>query len=70
MFDIAKKIRKPKTAAIVILAVFTLGSSQIMKIREHEQGVLEIKPFDPHIKQFSCQMEATKVPPIDAQADD
>lgn len=30
----------------------------------------ELLPFDPHIASFECQTEASKVPPIDAQADD
>ena len=30
----------------------------------------ELPPFDPHIASFECQTEASKVPPIDAQADD
>jgi len=30
----------------------------------------ELPPFDPHISSFECQTEASKVPPIDAQADD
>lgn len=29
-----------------------------------------LAPFDPHITSFECQTELTKVPPIDAQADD
>ena len=29
-----------------------------------------LAPFDPHIASFECQTEATKVPPIDAQAED
>ncbi|UVW28739.1 tetratricopeptide repeat protein [Massilia sp. H6] len=30
----------------------------------------ELPTFDPHIASFDCQTEASKVPPIDAQADD
>ena len=30
----------------------------------------ELPPFDPHIASFECQTEASKVPPIDAQAND
>lgn len=30
----------------------------------------ELPPFDPHITSFECQTEASKVPPVDAQADD
>lgn len=30
----------------------------------------ELPPFDPHIASFACQSEASKVPPIDAQAED
>ena len=30
----------------------------------------ELPPFDPHIASFECQTEASKVPPIDAEADD
>ncbi len=30
----------------------------------------ELAPFDPHIASFECQTEASKVPPVDAQADD
>jgi len=30
----------------------------------------ELAPFDPHIASFECQTEMTKVPPIDAQADE
>lgn len=37
------------------------------KILPHMQ---ELAPFDPHIASFDCQTEASKVPPIDAQADD
>lgn len=29
-----------------------------------------LAPFDPHIATFECQTEASKTPPIDAQADD
>jgi hypothetical protein len=29
-----------------------------------------LAPFDPHIASFECQTEASKVPPIDAQAED
>ena len=29
-----------------------------------------LPPFNPHIASFTCQVEATKVPPIDAQAED
>lgn len=29
-----------------------------------------LPPFDPHIAAFECQTEASKVPPIDAQAED
>lgn len=29
-----------------------------------------LPPFDPHIASFECQTEASKVPPVDAQADD
>ena len=37
------------------------------KVRPHMQ---ELTPFDPHIASFDCQTEASKVPPVDAQADD
>jgi len=30
----------------------------------------ELPPFDPHIASFACQTEASKVPPVDAQAED
>lgn len=30
----------------------------------------ELAPFDPHITYFECQTEASKVPPLDAQAHD
>ena len=30
----------------------------------------ELPSFDPHIASFECQTEASKVPPVDAQADD
>jgi len=30
----------------------------------------ELQPFDPHIASFECLTEASKVPPIDAEADD
>jgi len=30
----------------------------------------ELAPFDPHIASFECQTEASKVPPLDAQAHD
>jgi hypothetical protein len=29
-----------------------------------------LAPFDPHIASFECQTEGSKVPPVDAQADD
>lgn len=29
-----------------------------------------LTPFDPHIASFECRTEASKVPPVDAQADD
>jgi hypothetical protein len=29
-----------------------------------------LAPFDPHIASFECQTEASKAPPVDAQADD
>jgi len=37
------------------------------KVLPHMQA---LAPFDPHIASFECQTEASKVPPIDAQADD
>lgn len=37
------------------------------KVPPHLQPLL---PFDPHIASFECQTEASKVPPIDAQAED
>jgi hypothetical protein len=37
------------------------------KVLPHMQ---ELAPFDPHIASFECQTEASKVPPVDAQADD
>lgn len=37
------------------------------KVPPHMQS---LPPFDPHIASFECQTEASKVPPIDAQAED
>lgn len=37
------------------------------KVPPHMQP---LPPFDPHIASFECQTEASKVPPIDAQAED
>ena len=37
------------------------------KVPPHMQA---LAPFDPHIASFECQIEASKVPPIDAQAED
>lgn len=37
------------------------------KVPPHLQTLV---PFDPHIASFECQTEASKVPPVDAQADD
>ena len=37
------------------------------KVPPHMQA---LAPFDPHIASFECQTETSKVPPIDAQAED
>ena len=51
---------------LVLLCTLTLlGCKMKTDLPRYE----EIAPFDPHRPSFTCEIEATKVPPIDAQAD-
>jgi hypothetical protein len=52
---------------LITLAFLTACHMDKPKLPGYKQ---ELPPFDPHIASFECQTEASKVPPIDAQADD
>lgn len=55
--------------AIILITFFLLTACDMDKTKR--PGYLqELAPFDPHITSFECQTEASKAPPIDAQADD
>jgi hypothetical protein len=51
----------------IILTFLTACDMDKTKVAPHMQ---ELAPFDPHIVSFECQTEASKVPPVDAQAED
>lgn len=52
---------------LITLTFLTACDMDKTKLTGHIQ---ELPPFDPHIASFECQTEASKVPPVDAQADD
>jgi uncharacterized protein len=52
---------------LITLNLLTACDMDKTKLPPHMQ---ELPPFDPHIASFECQTEASKVPPIDAQAND
>lgn len=51
--------------AAVLLALFFTGCKMTSDLPRYERLPL----FNPHRPDFTCQIEATKVPPIDAEAD-
>jgi hypothetical protein len=56
------------TATLLITLTFPMGCDMDKtKVPGYMQ---ELAPFDPHITYFECQTEASKVPPLDAQAHD
>ncbi|MCG2583664.1 tetratricopeptide repeat protein [Massilia sp. TS11] len=55
---------------VSILTFSALGASCKMKPEYVLAGTALVPLFNPHVANFSCQIEANKVPPIDAQADD
>jgi hypothetical protein len=59
----------PGIALAVSLCLSLIGC-KIPNDNAHKSAGTQILPlFDPHAPSFACEMEATKVPPIDAQAD-
>jgi TPR repeat protein len=54
-------------ALLIVLTLLTACDLDETKALPHMQA---LPPFDPHIASFECRTEASKVPPIDAQADD
>lgn len=60
-----------RSAAIVLLTSTFLVACKMDKTAENIPLHMQpLPPFDPHVSSFACQIEATKVPPIDAQAED
>ncbi|WP_305823687.1 tetratricopeptide repeat protein [Massilia brevitalea] len=53
-----------------LLITFTFLTACDMDKTKPPAYMQELPPFDPHIASFECHTEASKVPPIDAQADD
>lgn len=67
----------PRTLSTILLAAFSafclfkgfsVVHSQYRTIQELPRNE-ELSLFDPHRPDFTCEIEASKVPPIDAQAD-
>jgi hypothetical protein len=59
--------RRNAATVIIVLTFMTGCHMDKAMVPPHMQP---LPPFDPHIASFECQTEASKVPPIDAQADD
>jgi len=55
---------------VTLLITFNLLTACDMDKTKLPAHMQELPPFDPHIASFECQTEASKVPPVDAQADD
>ncbi|WP_305825715.1 tetratricopeptide repeat protein [Massilia brevitalea] len=71
------KLSLPRTLSTILLAAlsafclfkgFSVVHSQYKTIQELPRNE-ELSLFDPHRPGFACEIEASKVPPIDAQAD-
>ena len=65
----SKKNYLDSVAILITLALLTACNMDKTpdKLPPHLQ---HLAPFDPHITSFECQIEAVKVPPLDAQAED
>jgi len=60
--------RRHIAATLPITLTFLLGCDMH---KTNVPGFMQVlAPFDPHIASFECLTEASKVPPLDAQADD
>ena len=66
--------RKPSNVLLAALSIFCLfkgfsvAHDQYKTIQDRPRNE-ELTLFNPHRASFTCEIEATKVPPIDAQAD-
>ena len=59
-----------RALAIPLLITLTFLMACDMNKTKVPPHMQELAPFDPHIASFECQTEASKVPPVDAQAED
>lgn len=62
--------RRHGAAALLITLTFLVACNMNKTSEKVPPHLQPLAPFDPHIASFECHTEATKGPPIDAQADD
>jgi hypothetical protein len=61
--------RRYRIATTLLITLISLAGCDMDKTKVPSY-MQPLPQFDPHIASFDCQTEASKVPPIDAQADD
>ena len=68
LFAVHKTSKLATTSAVIAISLFSLP---FYKLQNHDPQLrhMEIKPFDPHRKEFTCRHETDAAPAIDPEAD-